>query len=40
MKVKKILADFNLYEDNPLDIDVSVLVRMENGCKGTPAQLK
>ena len=36
MKVKKILADLNnLYEDNPLDIDVSVLVRMENGCKGT-----
>ena len=33
---KKILADLNnLYEDNPLDIDVSVLVRMENGCKGT-----
>ena len=36
MKVKKILADLNnLYEDNPLDIDVSILVRMENGCKGT-----
>ena len=36
MRVKKILADLNnLYEDNPLDIDVSVLVRMENGCKGT-----
>ena len=36
MKVKKILADLNnLYEDNPLDIDVSVLVRMENGSKGT-----
>ena len=36
MKVKKILADLNhLYEDNPLDIDVSVLVRMENGAKGT-----
>ena len=36
MKVKKILADLNnLYKDNPLDIDVSVLVRMENGCKGT-----
>ena len=36
MKVKKILADLNnLYEDNPLDIDVSVLIRMENGCKGT-----
>ena len=36
MKVKKILADLNnFYEDNPLDIDVSVLVRMENGCKGT-----
>ena len=36
MKVKKILADLNnLYDDNPLDIDVSVLVRMENGCKGT-----
>ena len=36
MKVKKILADLNnLYEDNSLDIDVSVLVRMENGCKGT-----
>ena len=36
MKVKKILADLNnLYEDNPLDIDVSVLLRMENGCKGT-----
>tara|TARA_X000000368_G_scaffold154203_1_gene121534 strand:- start:764 stop:1903 length:1140 start_codon:yes stop_codon:yes gene_type:complete len=36
MKVNKILADLNtLYEDNPLDIDVSVLVRMENGCKGT-----
>tara|TARA_B100001093_G_scaffold150235_1_gene142970 strand:- start:1916 stop:3058 length:1143 start_codon:yes stop_codon:yes gene_type:complete len=36
MKVKNILADLNnLYDDNPLDIDVSVLVRMENGCKGT-----
>ena len=36
MRVKKILADLNnLYDDNPLDIDVSVLVRMENGCKGT-----
>ena len=36
MKVEKILADLNnLYEDNPLDIDVSVLIRMENGCKGT-----
>ncbi len=36
MKVKKILADLNnLYEDNSLDIDVSILVRMENGCKGT-----
>ena len=36
MKVKKILADLNhLYEDNPLDIDVSVLIRMENGAKGT-----
>ena len=36
MKVKNILADLNnLYYDNPLDIDVSVLIRMENGCKGT-----
>ena len=36
MRVKNILADLNnLYDDNPLDIDVSVLVRMENGCKGT-----
>ena len=36
MKVKKILADLNtLYDDNTLDIDASILVRMENNSKGT-----
>ncbi len=35
LKVHKILADLNnLYNDNPLDIDANILVRMSNGAKG------
>ena len=35
MEVKKLLADLNyLYEDNPLDIDGTVLIRMSEYCKG------
>ena len=35
MKVSKLLSDLNhLYEDNPMDVDGTILVRMNNGCKG------
>ena len=35
MEVKKLLADLNyLYEDNPLDLDGTVLIRMSEYCKG------
>lgn len=35
IKTEKVLADLNtLYEDNPLDVDGTVMVRMENGAKG------
>ena len=35
LKVHKVLSDINsLYNDNPLDIDANILVRMNNGAKG------
>ena len=35
LKVSKLLSDLNyLYEDNPMDIDGTILVRMNNGSKG------
>ena len=35
IKVLKILSDLNyMYDDNPLDIDGTILVRMNNGSKG------
>ena len=35
MEVKKLLADLNyMYEDNPLDVDGTILIRMSEYCKG------
>ena len=35
LTVKKVLADTNtLYEDNPLDVDATVLLRLDNGVRG------
>ena len=35
MEVSELLSDLNtLYEDNPLDIDGSILIRMDNKVKG------
>jgi hypothetical protein len=35
MEVKKLLADLNyIYEDNPLDVDGTILIRMSEYCKG------
>ncbi len=35
LKVQKVLSDLEtLYDDNPLDVDGTVLIRMENGAKG------
>ena len=35
MEVKELLSDLNtLYDDNPLDIDGSILIRMSNKVKG------
>ncbi len=35
LEVEKVLADLEyLYEDNPLDIDGTALLRLNNGCKG------
>jgi predicted dehydrogenase len=35
MKVAKVLADLTtLYDDNPLDVDGTALIRMENGVRG------
>ncbi|MGB3463791.1 MAG: Gfo/Idh/MocA family oxidoreductase [Cyclobacteriaceae bacterium] len=35
IKVSKVLADLNMmYDDNPLDVDGTVLLRLENGARG------
>ena len=35
LTVKKVLADTNtLYKDNPLDVDATVLLRLDNGVRG------
>ena len=35
LKISKLLSDLNfIYEDNPMDVDGTILVRMNNGSKG------
>ena len=35
LKVSKLLSDLNyMYDDNPMDVDGTILVRMDNGSKG------
>ena len=41
MEVKELLSDLNtLYDDNPLDIDGSILIRMSNKVKGLLCKAK